>query len=683
MTVNRRSSSFDSADADAPSILEQPSIAFGREICGDLTAAFRREWLVTNGLGGYASATLAGIPTRSYHGLLVAALTPPVARTVLVAAMDEWVNYAGTRYPLSTFEFGGDSIAPAGYRHLESFRLEGTLPVWTYAIADALIERRVWMEYGSNTTFVRYRMLRGSGPLDVEATPLLTWRSFHALTSGNGQAVSLESDEHAVAVRFGESAPFWLASDRASFEPSGSWWWGFHFREETARGLGDRGDLYAPGTFRVTVRVGESVTVVASTGQLAEITSDLSLESALDRQRTLLSNAAVQQSSPMVQQLVLAADQFIVAREVPGDVRGESVIAGYHWFNDWGRDTMIALPGLCLSTGRAAEAERILRTFAQYVDRGLLPNNFPDQAGVIPGYNTADATLWYVLAIHRYVEQTGDQTLAIDLFPTLEEIVRNHLEGTRYHIGVDPEDGLLHAGEAHVQLTWMDAMVGDWVVTPRIGKPVEINALWYNVLRIMSQLASSTQLARGDIDYAAQAARVRQSFSTRFCHAEMSHLADVVDGPDGDDWSIRPNQIFAVSLPFPLIEGDVARRVLSAAGQHLLTSYGLRSLAPSDPAYRAEYRGNQLARDGAYHQGTVWSWLLGPYAEAMFRIDGDSVSALNILRPMSDHLRDAGLGTISEIFEAGAPHLPRGCIAQAWGVAETLRVLRLLEASAG
>jgi predicted glycogen debranching enzyme len=367
---------------------------------------------------------------------------------------------------------------------------------------------------------------------------------------------------------------------------------------------------------------------------------------------------------------------------MPGDLAGRSVSAGYHWFNDGGRDTRISLPGLALATGRSAEANSILRTFARYLAAGLLPNNFPDSAGVVPGYNTSDATLWYVMAIRAYEEATGDMSLASDLRPALRQIVEHHLAGTRYGIGVDPTDGLLRAGEPGVQLTWMDAKVGDWVVTPRIGKPVEINALWYNVLRTIARmLADREDTARAN-RFSALADQTRDSFRARFLRTDVDHLADVIDGPDGDDWSMRPNQIFALSLPEPLLDPKEAGMVFNAVGRSLLTSYGLRSLSPADPAYRGEYGGDQLSRDGAYHQGPVWSWLLGPYAEASYRIFGDRAAALAILRPIGDHLRDAGLGSVSEIFEGNAPHLAKGCIAQAWGVAETVRVWRLLDQTA-
>jgi predicted glycogen debranching enzyme len=662
------------------SILDQPYIHFGREICGDLDAGLRREWLVTNGIGGYASATLPGILTRSYHGLLVAALEPPVARTVLVAGSSDWVGYDGKRYPLSTHEFGAGSISSDGYRYLESFRLVGALPVWTFAVADALIERRVWMSYGANSTYVTYRILRGSKPVDIEITPLVTYHTFHALASGHDWNIGVDASERSATIRaFDGAVPFHALSDRARFSPGGAWWWGFEHRAEASRGLGDHGDLYGIGTFQARLEPGDTVALLYTTEPNPELDPVASLASAQDRQRQLLARAGATGSDPIAQQLVLAADQFLVARPQADNPSGRSAIAGYHWFNDWGRDTMISLPGLALATGRAAEAASILRTFAQYVSDGLLPNNFPDNAGIIPGYNTADATLWYVMAIRAYQDATGDLTLATDLLPGLVQIIDRHVAGTKFGIGVDSKDGLLRAGEPGVQLTWMDAKVGSWVVTPRIGKPVEINALWYNVLRVVAELVDQL----GDRDtanrYSGLANRARESFEDRFWSADHAYLADVVDGPDGDDWSLRPSQILAISLPYPLLEGDEARSVLDAVGRSLLTSYGLRSLSPDDTSYHGDYGGDQLHRDGSYHQGPVWSWLLGPFSEATYRLTGDREAAFDVLQPIGDHLRDAGLGSVSEIFEGDAPHIPNGCIAQAWGVAEVLRVWRLLE----
>jgi predicted glycogen debranching enzyme len=665
--------------------IEQPLVQFGREVCGDLAAGLRREWLVTNGLGSYASSTVTGINTRKYHGLLVAALTPPVERTVLVGGLVEWATYDGKRYPLSTHEYVGGTIDPQGYRHIQAFKLQGTLPVWTYAFGDALVERRVWMVYGSNTTYVMYTLVRGTLELDLEIIPLVTYRSFHALGSGQGWQPGVETQPLGAAIRaFDQAQPFQVLANTGHFEQKGYWFWNFYAREEAARGMDSHQDLYAPGTFTVTLRTGTHFTLVLTTETQMEMNGLIPLAAEQERQVQLLRRAGADTAHPVVQQLTLAADQFIVQRQhandggSPGEQQGKTVIAGYHWFNDWGRDTMISLPGLTLTTGRSEEAALILRTFARFVVDGMLPNNFPDASGVVPGYNTADATLWYVLAVYAYYTSTDDASLVDDLLPVLRNIVDCHKRGTRYHIGVDPADGLLHAGEPGVQLTWMDAKIGDWVVTPRIGKAVEINALWYNTLRILAYF-----LKERDDDAAKQyqtlADKVRDSFRSRFLRPGQSYLADVIDGPDGDDLTMRPNQIFAVSLPFPLLDGAEAEMVVTAVGRALLTSYGLRSLSSDNPAYRGDYLGDQWRRDSGYHQGPVWAWLMGAYAEAHYRVYGDPRAALALLQPFEYHLSDAGLGSISEIFEGDPPHLPRGTIAQAWSVAEVLRVWREFE----
>jgi predicted glycogen debranching enzyme len=418
------------------------------------------------------------------------------------------------------------------------------------------------------------------------------------------------------------------------------------------------------------MRAGDTFTLVLTTQSEVETDMVGALESERARQRMLLQRADASQADPVLQQLTLAADQFVVRRDVEGSA-GKTVIAGYHWFNDWGRDTMISLPGLTLSTGRPEDAAIILRTFARYVDQGMLPNNFPDSAGALPGYNTVDATLWYIVATARYLSATGDTALIEELLPVLQSIIDWHMRGTRYGIRMDPDDGLLRAGVPGVQLTWMDARVGDWVVTPRIGKPVEIQALWYNALRIVASFTS-------DASYVEPADRVRDSFLRRFFRAELGYLADVVDGPDGDELHLRPNQIFAASLPHQLVDGPVAASVVDHVGRALLTPVGLRSLSPDDAAYRGDYAGGPVRRDGGYHQGPVWSWLLGPYAEAHVRIYGDRAAALELLQPVVHHLRDACVGSVSEILEGDPPHRAVGCVAQAWGVAETLRVWRAL-----
>jgi predicted glycogen debranching enzyme len=663
------------AVAAPPTILERPLVRWGRAICGDLDAGLGREWLVTNGLGGYASGTLAGPNTRRYHGLLVAALTPPVERTVLVGGLVEWATIGGRRYPLSAHEYAGGTVDPQGYRHLESFALEGTLPVWTYNLGGALLERRVFMAYGANTSYVRYRLLRATAPLSLEITPLVTYHDFHALSRGQGWRPGLETQPQGTRVRAFEGAhPYWLLAEGGDFAPGGDWYWNFYHREEAARGLDAHGDLYAAGVFRARLAPGEAWTLVLSAEERPDLDGERALAEEQDRQRALLRRAESERSHPAVQQLVLAADQFLVRRG-----EGTTVIAGYHWFNDWGRDTMIALPGLSLATGRPEDAASILHGFAPYIVDGLLPNNFPDHGGVVPGYNTVDATLWYAQAIRAYEQATGDSGLVDALLPALREIADKHIAGTRFNIHLDPNDGLLYAGEPGVQLTWMDAKVGDLVVTPRVGKPVEINALWYNLLRaLVGWLRARGQHAEAE-RYAALAERCRDSFRSRFVHPQQGFLADVVDGPQGDDWTVRPNQIFAVSLPEPLLEGDAAKAVVDAVAAALLTSYGLRSLSPEHPAYRGDYGGDPYCRDTGYHQGPVWTWLMGAFVEAHLRVCGDRQAALSLLHPFEDHLRDACLGSISEILEGDEPHTPRGCVAQAWGVAEILRVWKALE----
>ena len=660
-------------------MLARPLVHFGPEIGADLANGLRREWLVTNGLGGYASGTISGINTRRYHGLLVAALVPPVERTVLVGGAIDWATYAGRRYPLCAHEYGDGTIDPRGFIHFESFALEGTLPVWTFALADALVERRVWMTHGANTTWVTYRLRRGSC-VDIDITPLVTYRGFHSLSRGDGWAPAIiQTEDGGIEVRaFDGAVPFRIVAPGASFTPVDAWFWNFRHRAETFRGLDDRSDLFAPGIFAMRLRADEVGTLILTTESPSDLDPDRALQAEQQRQRALLEQAAATTASPVVQQLVLAADQFVVDRIDRNHQPGKTVIAGYHWFNDWGRDTMIALPGLTLSTGRAQDAANILRTFAGYVSQGMLPNNFPDISGALPGFNTVDATLWYVAALWAYEQIASDPALVDELLPLLRSIVDWHVGGTRYSIGMDPNDGLLRAGEPGVQLTWMDAKVGDWVVTPRIGKPVEINALWYNALRSIGAFLDTRGDAAAAAEYQRLAERTRVSFLQRFWRPDLNYLADVVDGPDGDDLALRPNQILAVSLPFPVLTDAAAAAVVEAVGLALFTGLGLRSLSPDDPAFRGDYGGDQVQRDGAYHQGPVWTWLIGPYVEAYLRVHRDRSAALALLRSFEHHLSDAGLGSVSEILEGNAPFLPRGCIAQAWGVAEVLRVWRLL-----
>jgi predicted glycogen debranching enzyme len=669
--------------------------SLGRADCSRFELAARKEWLVANGLGGYAAGTVSGANTRRYHGLLVAALRPPQERTLLVAKIDPVAYYGENRvYRLASNEFGSGTIDPQGYQYLETFYLDGLLPVWLYALADARLEQRVWMAHGRNTTYLTYTLARATMPLSLRLIPLCTYRDYHSHSHG-GWSLGVEPISRGFEIRaFAGAQPYRVVADRGEFTPGEDWYWDFKHRVESYRGLDDTEDHFVPGHFTLTLEPGETATIICST-ELVEPHGGLeALRQEQERQAALLSETPPDEPA-WISHLALAADQFIVRRTIHNEVEqtvslpgeqskaGQTVIAGYPWFGDWGRDTMIALPGLTLATKRPEVAATILRTFARYVDQGMLPNRFPD-AGEQPEYNTVDATLWYFHAIHQHWLHTQDISLAKELYPVLVDIIDWHQRGTRYNVRVDPADSLLFAGEVGVQLTWMDARVGNWVVTPRIGKPVEINALWHNALRVMAELSKRLRQSEAAKQYGEQADLVAANFRKRFWFEAGGYLYDVIDGPEGEpdlegrrcDHSLRPNQIFAVSLPFALLDEAQARAVVDICARHLFTPVGLRSLAASHPAYNGHYGGSPVQRDGVYHQGTVWGWLLGPFAAAHYRVYRDKELARSFLAGMEHHLFDACLGSISEIFDGDPPHEPRGCFAQAWSVAEILRAWR-------
>ncbi len=667
-------------------------IALGRSECGHFDCASEKEWLVTNGLGGYASGTVSGANTRRYHGLLVAALRPPLERTVMVAKVDATAHYDGDGkvYPLATNEYTGSVIDPRGYRKLESFRLEGLIPVWTYALADAHLEQRVWMAHGHNTTYLTFTLVRALDSLWLKLTPLCTYRDYHNHRRGGWQPM-VKLIQGGVEIKASDNAqPYRVVADRGKFTQSGDWYWNFKHRAEKQRGLDDVEDLFAPGHFNATLHPGETLTLICSTEPVEPHPGVEALQQEHQRQEALLAGTPADEPT-WINHLALAADQFIVQRspetnDQPGNSAqqwGTTVLAGYPWFSDWGRDTMIALPGLTLCTGRPAVAASILRTFARFISQGMLPNRFPDTSRT-PEYNTVDATLWYFYAIHQYLRYTDDLSLVKELYPSLVEIIDFYRRGTRYNIYVDPTDGLLYAGEPGLQLTWMDAKVGHWVVTPRIGKPVEVNALWHHALRVIADLSQQLCFSKAAEQYQEQANFVAANFQRRFWFEAGEFLYDVIDGPVGElgpdgkryDDSLRPNQIFAVSLPFKLLPDDQAKAVVDICALYLLTSYGLRTLAAEDPAYTHSCKGDALQRDSAYHQGTVWAWLLGPFVTAHHRVYGDAALARSFLTPLEQHLTDACLGSISEIFDGASPHTARGCFARAWSVAEVLRAWR-------
>ncbi|MCB9421586.1 MAG: amylo-alpha-1,6-glucosidase [Ardenticatenaceae bacterium] len=655
------------------------NLDFGREVCGNLANAEKREWLVTNGMGGYASGTIASVLTRRYHGLLMAALQPPLGRTLLLTKIDETAEYdgiypnSGKFYPLHTNWWASGNVEPNGYHHLNRFHLEGTTPVWTFGIANALLEKRIWMQPGANTTYIQYRLVRATGALTLEARAFVNYRDYHHTTIVNDWEPDIEPVNNGLCLQmFDEAVPFYLLSDKAAFYSQFDWYEDFFLNVEEYRGQNDveEDHIYA-AQIRYTLQPGESLTLVASTEASPNLDGDAAYSERRAYEQSLLAQAGdfAAAAPASIRQLILAADQFVVKRPTPRDANGRSIIAGYHWFSDWGRDTMISLPGLTLTTGRPAIAASILRTYAQFVDMGMIPNRFPD-VGEKPEYNTVDATLWYVEAVRAYYQATGDRQLLVELFPVLKDILKWYERGTRYNIQMDKTDALIYAGEAGVQLTWMDAKVGDWVVTDRIGKPVEINALWYNALRTMAEFAR--QLSEPSGQYDALADRVRMGFG-RFWNHQMGYCYDILDGPDGNDLSLRPNQLLAISLPHSPLTPVQQRSAVDACARHLLTAHGLRSLSSDDAAYIGHYGGDQLERDGAYHQGTVWGWLIGPFVSAHLRVYKDPAQAQSYLYPLLHHLADHGVGSLGEIFDGDPPFTPRGCIAQAWSVAEVLR----------
>lgn len=656
-------------------------IRFGRAVCGDLTEAERREWWLSNCRGAYAAGTIAGSLTRRYHGLLIAPVDPPLGRALVFAKADATLIDGGRETPLFTNRWSGGAVEPAGHVEIESFRLDGTIPTWVFAVGRRRIEQKIWMEHGADTVHVAWRLLPGPGqgePPQLRVRLLINGRDHHGQTAAGGFDPQLTMRGDVLVVDGGRFA-LRLRASCGSIVIDRNWIENFDLPAERERGLSDRDSNLAVGTASLTLVPGRWVGVVGSLWEDASTDLTVALARRQAHENAVLAQAAESLGAgggmpDWIAQLALAADGFLIARPLPEVPDGQSVIAGYPWFGDWGRDTMIALPGLTLATGRPQLARRILLTFTHLVDRGMLPNVFPG-SGQVADYNTADAALWFFEAWRAYVEATGDTAVLATVMPVLANMIDWHLKGTRYGIGVDPADGLLRAGEPGVQLTWMDAKVGDWVVTPRIGKPVEINALWYNALRIMADFAVA--LKQPSRDYGGLADRVSAGFS-RFVNPAHGGLFDVIDGPEGDDPTVRPNQILAVSLQHSPLTAARQAAVVALCRDALLTSYGLRSLSPDHPAFHPRYGGDVWTRDGGYHQGPVWAWLLGHHAVAEYRVDGDREAAIERLKPLRDHLADAALGNVSEIFDGAAPHRPAGCPAQAWSVACTLDAWRRL-----
>lgn len=660
------------------------------ETAEGLDRLLTREWLITNGLGGYASGTISGAVTRRYHGLLIAALPAPFGRMVMLNHLSELI-----RLPDKTvIRLGGEEKADGtlelyGTQFLKEFRLEAGIPVWHYEIRGRLLEKRVHLIHMQNTVHITYRLLSGNDTIRLKLMPSVHFRSHEAaVTEKHMGPYVLTAVEDRYQLSCGTKLPplrLVMRGRRATFTLEGKEIPSVYYRDEAHRGYESTGDLWSPGYFAVDLQRGEDATLIASTEKweaLGALTPEEAYDLARERRKLLLSAADRRARSGTAAELVLAADQFIItpagrledaARVHATGDEVRTVIAGYHWFTDWGRDTMISLEGLTLATGRHAEAGWILRTFSNYIRDGLIPNLFPE--GENQGlYHTADATLWFFQAIHRYLEVTGDRATLALLLPKLLDIVDHHVRGTRFGIGIDPRDGLLRQGEEGYQLTWMDAKVEGWVVTPRRGKAVEINALWYNALKLLENWVAEERGERESLRLAELAAQTWESFNNRFWYDEWGYLYDVVDGEEGDDPACRPNQIFSISLTHPVLAAERWKPVLEVVRERLYTPFGLRSLAPGHPDYKPQYFGNLRARDAAYHQGTVWAWLIGPFIDAWLKVHpGDRRGARELLSGLVSELGEKCIGTVSEIFDAEEPFIPRGCVAQAWSVAEMLR----------
>lgn len=646
-------------------------ITFDADVTADFEKASSREWIEANGLGGWASGTVSGAHTRRYHGLLVAATKPPAGRMVLLSKLAETLVVGDERVDLDANRFPG-TIHPRGFSSLESFTL-APFPTLTWATRGARLRKTVAAVHGENTTLVVYELLEAPGPVTIELRPMIAYREIHALQRANDVirfANATYRDGIFRATPYDAVPELFLSVPGAAFEAKPDWYYRFEYALEAERGLDAHEDLFCYGAFHRELAKGERLGIIVSTGDVAGRDPFELLEK--QRARRKIAADIVATKDDFARDLALAADAFVVRRGE--DLR--TIIAGYPWFSDWGRDAMIALPGICLATGRHEDAKRVLRALARGVSAGMLPNRFPESGGA-PEYNTVDAALWFFVAAWRYLEASGDEAFVVgEILPILEDIVAWHDRGTRYGVKTD-SDGLLRAGTAGVPLTWMDARVGDRAVTPRIGKPVEIQALWFNAVAVLSELVKRAGRSQDAAALAKRARDIKSRFAATFWNEDAGCLYDVVDG-DTKDASIRPNQIFAISLPFGLLPREKAKRVLAVVAEKLLTPVGLRSLAPDDPAYRGRYEGGPAERDAAYHQGTVWSWLLGPYADALIKTNGapGKPKARKAIEGLVPHLREAGVGTVSEIFDGDAPHTPRGCPAQAWSVAEALRVYR-------
>lgn len=656
----------------------------------DTESTIRREWLTTNGLGGFASGTLSGSVSRRYHGLLVAALPAPMGRTVMLSRLQEKLIIDDEPVFLNDQELI-DSPVSKSCLYLKEFRLDMGLPVWIYQIGKFTLEKRILLQRARNTLLINYTLLEAPASLEVELRPAVHFRPLEAAVDQdtvNLNEYTLATKDNIYQIRGGNYPPLLiqLVGAEHSFNIDNRRWDNIYFRLEYERGYTSVGKHWSPGFFKASLHQNQSITLIATTEAVDHLPTSFAqvFTSEIERRISLIAAAPRHLQRDEAAELVLAADQFIITpagreeetkRAHAIGEEAKTIIAGYHWFTDWGRDTMISLEGLTLATGRHSEARHILRTFSNYICDGLIPNMFPehDKTGL---YHTADATLWFFHALHRYLDFTGDRETLRDILPKLISIIDHHIAGTKFNIGIDPVDGLLRQGAEGYQLTWMDAKVGDWVVTPRRGKAVELNALWYNALCLMERWLREENDTAGATKMRAYAERAKQSFNARFWNESKRYLYDVIDGPAGEDDSCRPNQILSIALAYPVLNREHWSAVVNHVGEHLLTPVGLRSLSPHHIDYKQNYDGDLYTRDSAYHQGTVWAWLIGPYIDAWIKNQPENKTQVQgLLAGFYQHMSEAGIGSISEIFDAEQPYTPRGCIAQAWSVAEVLRCL--------
>jgi predicted glycogen debranching enzyme len=632
--------------------------------------ATQYEYLETNGLGGWSGSSITGAHTRRYHGLFVAAINPPADRMVLLSKLDETIVTGEKQIELGCNFFDGDTIHPNGHHYLDSFTKD-LFPQWTYHAEGIRLKKTIAMVHNENTVVIIYDVLKAPAAFTLELLPLMAARGYHSIGHAGPQMHWDANFNNGIFHnRPDGNVNVFISMPGSSYQHTPRWFNNFKYSVEQYRGLDYTEDLFNHGVFSVELKEGDSLGIIISTENPEGKDAKELLLREEKRRKELLKE---QPADETVQQLVLAADQFIVKREEAL----KTVIAGYHWFTDWGRDTMISLPGLTLSTGRFEDAKKILSAFAHSVDMGMLPNRFQEKEP--PEYNNVDGTLWYFIAIKKYLDATGDNDFVLnELLPVLKDIIDWHYKGTRYNIHAT-EDGLLYSGEVGQQLTWMDARIGDWVVTPRMGYPVEIQALWYNALKIFAELLALNKQKKDAAAVNAGAEKTKQSFNDKFWYEEEKYLYDNIDENNNPNTEIRPNQLFALSLPFALIDdAKKAKAILKMVVENLYTPVGLRSLPKSDGHYIGVYGGDQWHRDSSYHEGTVWSWLLGAYIDAIMKLRADSYEqrARKVIEDFKYHLNEGCIGSVSEIFDADAPHHPRGCVAQAWGVAEILRVIK-------